>query len=89
MMLKHKLFSGTECLNNRNINVNFQEFHRDDKLRRTHSLPPQDGGLPAPAGFDIRNSPYVRELFDHDVIQLRQKYNESMAGKEFNRNLII
>jgi flavin-dependent dehydrogenase len=32
---------------------------------------------------------WLRELFDHDVIQLRQKYNESSAGKEFNRNFMI
>jgi len=57
----HKLFSGTECLNNRNININFLEFHRNDKLRMTHSLTPQDGGLPVPSGFNIQDPPYVRD----------------------------
>jgi hypothetical protein len=57
----HKLFSGPECLNNKNINVDFQEFHRNEKLRMTHSLPARDGGLPVPAGFDIQKPPYVRD----------------------------
>jgi flavin-dependent dehydrogenase len=31
---------------------------------------------------------WLHELFDHDVINLREKYTESTAGKEFNRYFI-
>ena len=57
----HKLFSGTECLNNRTINVSFLEFHRNEKLRMTHGLTPQDGGLSVPAGFNTGLPPFVRD----------------------------
>ncbi len=57
----HKLFAGTECLNGRNLTVQFEEFHRSEKLRKTHRLSEPDGGLPVPAGFDISKAPYVRD----------------------------
>lgn len=57
----HKLFSGTECLGGRNLDVSFLEFHRNEKLRKTHSVPTFRGGLPLPAGFDTSKSPYVRD----------------------------
>ena len=47
----HKLFSGTECLKNKTISVDFLEFHRNEKLRMTHNLSVQDGGLPLPEGL--------------------------------------
>jgi hypothetical protein len=57
----HKLFAGKECLKGQNLTVNFLEFHRNEKLRKTHRLPMADGGLMAPAGFDISKFPYVRD----------------------------
>lgn len=57
----HKLFAGTECLKGQNLTVSFLEFHRNEKLRKTHRLPETDGGLLAPAGFDISKLPYVRD----------------------------
>ncbi len=57
----HKLFNGTECLKGQTLNVQFLEFHRSQKLRRTHQLSTAEGGLPVPAGFDITKPPYVRD----------------------------
>lgn len=57
----HKLFAGGECLTGRTIAINFLEFHRSDKLARTHSLSPSQGGLPVPAGVDLSKPPYVRD----------------------------
>jgi len=42
----HKLFAGKECLKGQNLTVNFHEFHRNEKLKKTHRLPPEaEGGL--------------------------------------------
>ena len=57
----HKLFAGPECLKGRNLTVTFLEFHRNEKLKKTHRLSEADGGLPVPAGFDISKAPYVRD----------------------------
>lgn len=57
----HKLFDGTECLPGLNLTVRFDEFHRNEKLRRLHRLPPSSGGLPLPAGFDVDRAPYMRD----------------------------
>lgn len=57
----HKLFNGDECLAGKNLDVQFLEFHRNEKLRKTHRLLESDGGLPVPDGFDISASPYVRD----------------------------
>jgi hypothetical protein len=57
----HKLFAGKECLKGQNLTVNFHEFHRNEKLKKTHRLPEAEGGLLAPDGFDISKLPYVRD----------------------------
>lgn len=57
----HKLFAGKECLKGKNLTVDFLEFHRNEKLRRTHRIPVSDAGLPVPVGFDISKAPYVRD----------------------------
>lgn len=57
----HKLFAGNECLKGKTLTVDFLEFHRNEKLRKTHSLPVSEGGLPVPAGFDVSKLPYVRD----------------------------
>ena len=57
----HKLFIGKECLEGRNIGVEFLEFHRNEKLQKTHLLPVSEGGLSVPSGFDISKNPYVRD----------------------------
>ncbi len=57
----HKLFAGKECLKGENLTVDFLEFHRNEKLRRTHRIPVSDAGLPVPVGFDISKAPYVRD----------------------------
>jgi hypothetical protein len=57
----HKLFAGAECLTGKDLTVDFLEFHRNEKLRRTHQLSVAEGGLPVPVGFDINQAPYVRD----------------------------
>lgn len=57
----HKLFVGRECLAGRNLDVEFLEYHRNEKLQKTHSVPLSRGGLPLPAGFDSSKAPYVRD----------------------------
>lgn len=57
----HKLFAGSECLVGQDLNVDFQEFHRSEKLRMIHRYPEQEGGIPAPPGFDLASPPFVRD----------------------------
>ncbi|QDU45233.1 hypothetical protein Mal52_37240 [Symmachiella dynata] len=45
----------------RDISIHFSEYHRNEKLRMTHRLSANDGGLPVPAGFDPTSFPYVRD----------------------------
>ena len=44
-----------------NLGVKFLEYHRNEKLRKTHQLPEWEGGLPVPRGFDTSKLPYVRD----------------------------
>jgi hypothetical protein len=57
----HKLFNGKECLAGMNLQIIFAEFHRNEKLRRTHSLQESVGGLSVPPGFDVSKFPYIRD----------------------------
>ena len=58
---RHKLFPGDECLVDCRVRrVEFREWHRTEKLRRIHTA----GGIPPPPGFDIDDTPFVRESAD-------------------------
>lgn len=57
----HKLFEGRECIKGQTLTIGYSEFHRNEKLRKIHSLPESQGGLPVPAGFSISKAPYVRD----------------------------
>lgn len=68
----HKLFAGKECLKGKNLNVDFLEFHRNEKLRMTHRLPVSEGGLPVPSGFDVEKAPFVRDSATGDTLVVLQ-----------------
>ncbi len=74
----HKLFVGRECLQGQNLDINFLEFHRNEKLRRTHLLSLSDGGLPLPSGFDISKYPYVRDSSNGDDLVSLQTIGSSI-----------
>jgi hypothetical protein len=57
----HKLFNGKECLAGMNLQIIFAEFHRNEKLRKTHRLEDSVGGLPVPPGFDVSKFSYIRD----------------------------
>ena len=57
----HKLFDGPECLEGQNLDLEFHEFHRNEKLRKVHALPVSEGGMPLPRGFDPTRRPFVRD----------------------------
>jgi hypothetical protein len=65
----HKLFSGTECLVGEIVKLSFQEFHRSEKLRRIHLLPPVRGGVAPIPGFNINQFPFVRDSRDLVTLQ--------------------
>jgi hypothetical protein len=65
----HKLFPGNECLTGEDVQLSFQEFHRSEKLRRIHLLPPASGGIAPLPGFNINQFPFVRE--SHDLVTLQ------------------
>ncbi len=68
----HKLFNGKECLDGKNLKIRFGEYHRNDKIRKTHELSTTAGGLPVPDGFDIHKFPYVRDSENcDDLVSLR------------------
>lgn len=53
----HKLFAGRDCFVGINLKVEFQEFHRIDKMRRIH----RNGGVKVVRGFDLNAAPFVRD----------------------------
>ena len=53
----HKLFAGRDCFEGVNLKLDFQEFHRTDKLRRIH----RNGGVKVVKGFDVNADPFVRD----------------------------
>ena len=57
----HKLFDGEECLDNKDISIEYLEFHRNEKLRKIHTLAPSSGGVAPVRGFDIDALPFVRD----------------------------
>jgi hypothetical protein len=58
---RHKLFSGDECLLGCRVQrVAFREWHRTEKLWRIHTA----GRIPPLQGFDINDTPFVRESAD-------------------------
>jgi hypothetical protein len=54
-----KLFAGKECLGGENatLDVEFHQYHRNEKLSRIHS----QGKIPALEGFDINAFPFIRD----------------------------
>jgi hypothetical protein len=64
----HKLFPGDECVAGATITLNFDEYHRNDKLRRVHKA----GGISVVPGFDIEAFPFVRDSLNAgDLVELR------------------
>jgi hypothetical protein len=53
----HKLFAGKDCIQGATIKIEFQEYHRNDKLRRVHEA----GGIKRTKGQDIDALPFVRD----------------------------
>jgi hypothetical protein len=53
----HKLFPGSDCISGAEIDLSFQEYHRNEKLRKLHVV----GGLQVAPGFDVNTSPFVRD----------------------------
>jgi hypothetical protein len=65
----HKLFFGSECLAGEDVQLTFLEFHRSEKLRRMHQLAPATGGVTVEPGFNINQSPFVRESAELVMLQ--------------------
>ncbi|MGR3277668.1 hypothetical protein ACSYAD_21455 [Acaryochloris marina NIES-2412] len=58
----HKLFDGDECLEGRNIELSFLEYHRNEKLQKVHAQDIQgEGGIPLPSEFNANTYPFVRD----------------------------
>lgn len=53
----HKLFAGRDCFAGVTLKVDFQEFHRTDKMRRIHRY----GRIKVVKGFDLNAAPFVRD----------------------------
>jgi hypothetical protein len=53
----HKLFSGGDCIQGANLTLGFQEYHRNEKLRKLHVV----GDIVLPQGFDVNAPPFVRD----------------------------
>ena len=63
----HKLFPGSDCILGSEIDLTFQEFHRNEKLRKLHVV----GGLNASPGLDVNLHPFVRDsLNGGDLVTL-------------------
>lgn len=65
----HKIFLGEECLLDASISMRYLEFHRNEKLRRSHN----PGGLPLLDGFRLDETPFVRDSRNaQDLVHLQQ-----------------
>jgi hypothetical protein len=53
----HKLFPGDDCVEDVEIDLTFEEFHRNEKLRKLHVV----GPLEAAFGLDVNARPFVRD----------------------------
>ena len=68
-----KLFSGKECIPNRDITLSFGEHHRAEKLSRiVHGVQAINGGKGScvPDGFDVRRPPFIRRSPDPDLVRM-------------------
>jgi len=66
----HKLFNGDECISGKNLQLDYKEYHVNEKLKKLHDLSLSQGGLPLPAGFDTNKSPYLRDSNNFHLINL-------------------
>jgi hypothetical protein len=65
----HKLFDGTECLRGVNVQLTFEELHRNEKLRKVHT----EEAVPLIEGFDVTRAPFVRQSDDvGDLVELKR-----------------
>ena len=66
----HKLFPGDECLEGTKLSIGFQEYHRNEKLKRIHTR----GGVRVVDGFDINVFPFVRDSENSgDLVRLEMQ----------------
>src|SRR5206468_5085861 len=66
----HKLFAGRQCVSGATLKLAFQEYHRNDKLRRVHKA----GGVRLVRGFDVDAPPFVRDSTNGgDLVILRHE----------------
>jgi hypothetical protein len=68
-----KLFSGKECIPNRDITLSFGEHHRAEKLSRiVHGVQAINGGKGScvPDGFDVTRPPFIRRSPDPDLVRM-------------------
>jgi hypothetical protein len=70
----HKLFDGDECLRNATVRITFSERHRNDKLNKFHAVT----DVPALEGFDINQSPYIRDSNLGDVLVKLKRVGSSV-----------
>jgi hypothetical protein len=70
----HKLFDGDECLRNATVHVDFLERHRNEKLKTFHTAT----GVPVIEGFDIRQSPFVRDSNSGDPLVTLERVGSSI-----------
>jgi hypothetical protein len=59
----HKLFNGPDCVEGAEIHLRFGEYHRNEKLRRLHTI----GSLKLVAGFDVNAAPFIRDSLNGDA----------------------
>ncbi|MCU4986456.1 hypothetical protein OB991_24200 [Bacillus cereus] len=72
----HKLFSGTECISELNINVSLEAQHVNEKLRRIHLKLGKKAGWSEP---DISQYPFI---FKEGIAQLSDSH-------EFGENVLV
>ncbi|MEM9896825.1 MAG: hypothetical protein AAF789_10685, partial [Bacteroidota bacterium] len=76
LMPVHKLFNGTECLQQNgewlNINLFSNENHLQQKLNKIHTAPQFAGGITPINIFDIEKPPFVQNSQDIKLVDSRQ-----------------
>ena len=70
----HKLFDGPDCVQGAVIDLRFREYHRNEKLRRLHTI----GSLKLVPGFDVNAAPFIRDSLNGDAFVTLQPLGASV-----------
>jgi hypothetical protein len=81
----HKLFAGNQCVAGSTLKIKFDEYHRNDKLRRIH----KSGHIPIYDGFDLNAFPFIRDSTnDDDLVELVRRGDSVLLSPRAHKSMV-